>query len=259
MIRRLLPLLLAASAADLATFLATVALHPELTGAELGPIGAAYLTGGPLAAIAWKSGGLAVLLAALAIARRQHASSAGILLAAAFVLAVTGAAFNLSALASVPADAGTPSTWSALPQDVFHPVPPSAAQPIPAASPSIASGTVGRLVGAPDSVSAPTDPETGAPPSPAAAPKRSAPATLTASWYDDGPGLYAATAEWHWGQPTYRLRLSALGRSVVVTVRDHCPSCAATGRIDVSPAAFAALGVPPSAGLVRVEVRREPQ
>lgn len=80
-----------------------------------------------------------------------------------------------------------------------------------------------------------------------------------ASWYDDGPGFYAAVHSFRWGDPPYRVVVTAdNGNSIVVTVRDFCQCYVDTERervIDLSPAAFAALA-PLSNGLVRVTVFR---
>jgi hypothetical protein len=73
-----------------------------------------------------------------------------------------------------------------------------------------------------------------------------------ASWYDDGPGLYAAVPSWRFGDRPYQVTVSAGGRSVVVTVRDFC-GCPGARIIDLSPEAFAELA-PLSRGLVVVTV-----
>ena len=73
-----------------------------------------------------------------------------------------------------------------------------------------------------------------------------------ASWYDDGPGLYAAVPSWRFGDRPYQVRVTAGDRSVVATVRDFC-GCPGERIIDLSPAAFAELA-PLSAGLVPVMV-----
>jgi rare lipoprotein A (peptidoglycan hydrolase) len=78
--------------------------------------------------------------------------------------------------------------------------------------------------------------------------------TGMASWYSDGPGLYAAVPSWHYGDTPYRIRVSGNGRSVVVTVRDFC-GCPGNRVVDLSPAAFSRLA-PLSAGLVRVTIER---
>ena len=58
---------LLAQLADLVTFSIAVMLDPALVSFEVGPIGAIYAMGGPVAAIAFKLAGLAVVFAALAI------------------------------------------------------------------------------------------------------------------------------------------------------------------------------------------------
>lgn len=76
-----------------------------------------------------------------------------------------------------------------------------------------------------------------------------------ATWYDDPnrEGLYAAVNSYRWGDPTYRVRVTATnGRSVVVTVGDYC-GCRGERAIDLSPTAFARLA-PLSRGVVRVTV-----
>lgn len=82
-----------------------------------------------------------------------------------------------------------------------------------------------------------------------------------ASWYDDGPGLYAAVHSYEWGDPRYKLevcRADNLEVCVTVTVRDHCQCYVGERReraIDLSPSAFKRLA-PLSAGLVRVVLRQ---
>lgn len=78
--------------------------------------------------------------------------------------------------------------------------------------------------------------------------------TGIASWYDAGPGLYAAVPTWRWGDEPYRVRVTAGHRSVVVTVLDFC-GCPGGRVIDLSADAFARLA-PLSAGLVRVTITR---
>ena len=82
----------------------------------------------------------------------------------------------------------------------------------------------------------------------------SAPPGGTASWYDDGSGLYAAVPSYRFGDPTYPLNVCAGTRCVQVTVRDHCQCHVGTSReriIDLSRDAFSRLA-PLSRGLVRV-------
>lgn len=70
-------------------------------------------------------------------------------------------------------------------------------------------------------------------------------ASGTASWFDDGPGLYAAVHSYRWGQPRYSVRVCSGSRCVTATVRDYCQCYVGTSRerlIDLSPAAFARLG-----------------
>jgi rare lipoprotein A (peptidoglycan hydrolase) len=69
-----------------------------------------------------------------------------------------------------------------------------------------------------------------------------------ASWYDDGPNLYAAVPDWSFGDEPYQVRVCRSGRCVTVTVRDHC-GCPGNRIIDLSPEAFARLA-PLSVGLV---------
>ena len=93
-------------------------------------------------------------------------------------------------------------------------------------------------------------PEVVSPP-PARTPSTSS-TTGVASWFDDGPGLYAAVPSWHFGDRRYHVRVTAGDRSVIVTVRDFC-GCPGGRVIDRSPEAFARLA-PLSRGLVRVTV-----
>ena len=81
-----------------------------------------------------------------------------------------------------------------------------------------------------------------------------APTEGTASWYDVGPGLYAAVPSYRFGDQTYPLNVCAGERCVQVTVRDHCSCFVGTSRervIDLSADAFRRLA-PLSRGLVRV-------
>ena len=78
--------------------------------------------------------------------------------------------------------------------------------------------------------------------------------TGIASWFDAGPGLYAAVPSWRWGDEPYRLRVTAGDRAVVVTVGDFC-GCPGGRVIDLSADAFRRLA-PLSVGLVRVTVTR---
>lgn len=84
--------------ADLASFLLAVRLHPVLLDFEIGIIKTTYLEGGPLAAIAFKLAGIAVILAALAVYGGRWTRL--ILLATAVVGAV-GAYANVTSLAAV--------------------------------------------------------------------------------------------------------------------------------------------------------------
>jgi Lytic transglycolase len=76
-----------------------------------------------------------------------------------------------------------------------------------------------------------------------------------ATWYDDGPGLYAAVPSWRFGDRPYDVRvcLQSDHRTCVdVEVRDFC-GCPGDRIIDLSPRAFARLA-PLWAGVVPVTV-----
>lgn len=64
-----------------------------------------------------------------------------------------------------------------------------------------------------------------------------------ATWFDDGPGLYAAVSWWRFGDAPYPVRVCAAGsRCVIVTVRDFCACGERRGVptiVDLSPAAMA--------------------
>lgn len=92
---RLVRLALAAQLADLGTFLVAVIIEPGLVSFEIGPIGAIYSLGGPVAATAFKLAGLAVVFAALAIYRGRLTRT---LLIAVVVLGAMGAVANVRAL-----------------------------------------------------------------------------------------------------------------------------------------------------------------
>jgi rare lipoprotein A (peptidoglycan hydrolase) len=74
-----------------------------------------------------------------------------------------------------------------------------------------------------------------------------------ASWYDDGPGFYAAAPSFKWGDTPYRVVVFYKGRSVIVIVRDHCQCYVGTSKervIDLSPEAFSELA-PLSVGVLK--------
>jgi len=85
--------------------------------------------------------------------------------------------------------------------------------------------------------------------------------TGIASYYDDGPGLYAAVPSYTFGDRRYPLTVCLRddpSRCVTVTVRDHCNCYVGTPDerlIDLSPAAFAQLA-PLSKGLIYVSTSR---
>lgn len=88
-------LALIAQLADLVSFLLAVVIEPALVSFEVGPIGAIYALGGPVAATAFKLAGLAVVFAALAI---YHGRLTRAILLAVAVLGFVGAAANVHAL-----------------------------------------------------------------------------------------------------------------------------------------------------------------
>ena len=88
-------LALLAQVADLITFSFAVMLDPALISFEVGPIGAIYAIGGPVAAIAFKLAGLAVVFAALAI---YHGRLTRPILVGVVALGVIGAVANVHAL-----------------------------------------------------------------------------------------------------------------------------------------------------------------
>lgn len=78
------------------------------------------------------------------------------------------------------------------------------------------------------------------------------PSAGKASWYDDGPGRYAAVHSYTWGDPRYLVevcRQDDPAVCVIVTVRDHMESV--DKAIDLGPDAFVALwpGVDPATAL----------
>jgi rare lipoprotein A (peptidoglycan hydrolase) len=154
---------------------------------------------------------------------------------------------------------------------VVRAAPRSSVQPvIPAAAPSMESEAASRAPAssgnlAERSSGAPTLLSADAPPSggrnlPLGAPLPSEPivteppaiASGLASWYDDGPGLYGAVPSWRFGDRPYQVRVSAGGRSVVVTVRDFC-GCPGARIIDLSPSAFRELA-PLARGVIPVTI-----
>jgi len=66
-----------------------------------------------------------------------------------------------------------------------------------------------------------------------------------ATWFDDGPGLYAAVSWWRFGDAPYPVRICTGGsQCVVATVRDFCRCAPRHGKptiIDLSPAAMKAI------------------
>lgn len=136
------------------------------------------------------------------------------------------------------------------------------ATPRSAPVPTTPTATAGDV--SPSATSTSTPEQSAAPPDPPVAPRptpvpRPAADVLegTASWYDDGPGLYAAVHSYRFGDPVYDVIVRVPGGdSVRVRVRDHCACYVGTSRerlIDLSPDAFAKLA-PLSRGLVRVTV-----
>lgn len=118
---------------------------------------------------------------------------------------------------------------------------PTAATPIP--DPTDLSGDAAPSVGQPADRSAPRLALSG-----------------QATWYDDGPGLYAAVGSWRWGDDPYPVTvctaIAGTSRCVTVHVLDYCFACRdGSPLIDLSPMAFRALG-PLSAGVLRVSVSR---
>lgn len=83
----------------------------------------------------------------------------------------------------------------------------------------------------------------------------------TASYYDDGPGAYAAVNSFRWGDKPYPLevcRADDSSRCVSVIVRDHCQCYVDTPDerlIDLSPDAFREIA-PRTDGLVKVRIGR---
>lgn len=143
--------------------------------------------------------------------------------------------------------------------NVVHAAAPRSAQPVIPAVATVpeggASGNPAELTGAPERTANPAHAwpamvgTAGAPPSSATEPD--AIAAGVASWYP-ADGLIAAVPGWHWGDTPYPVRVSAGGRSVVVTVSDCL--CGRTDRIiDLSDDAFRRLA-PLSAGVLRVTV-----
>lgn len=86
---------LALQVADLATFLVAVRQHPVLLHFEIGIIRATYLNGGPLAAIAFKLAGIAVVFAALAVYGGRWTRA---VLVAMAVMGALGAYANVSSI-----------------------------------------------------------------------------------------------------------------------------------------------------------------
>ncbi len=164
------------------------------------------------------------------------------------------------------ATAIAPSSWRPLPPSAFTPV--ATPRPAPLATPAVEPSPMSRTRAT--RTGAPLDPPARGQVHHAAAPALSgAPLTGIASWFDNGPGLYAAVPGWRWGDTPYRVRVCAnptpISRGlalacVVVTVSDCL--CGRSDRlIDLSAMAFSRLA-PLSAGLlrglIRVTVRRLP-
>ncbi|MEA2537626.1 MAG: hypothetical protein QOF11_1860 [Chloroflexota bacterium] len=85
-------------ATDWLTFAVAISMIPALARLEVGPIGAVLQTGGVLATLAWKTGGLALAYAALSYAR-PWGQFIGLL--AVTVLGFAGTVGNLWTLAQV--------------------------------------------------------------------------------------------------------------------------------------------------------------
>ena len=70
--------------------------------------------------------------------------------------------------------------------------------------------------------------------------------------------FYAAVGWWRWGMTpiTAEITNKRNGRKVLVVVRDYCRAChKGRAAIDLSPAAFIALGLTLEQGVGRVKVR----
>lgn len=83
------------------------------------------------------------------------------------------------------------------------------------------------------------------------------PATGWATWYDDGPGWYAAVPSWRHGDEPYAIQVCRADRPATCThvlVRDFCACGDRRGEptvVDLSPSAFRELA-PLSLGVIRV-------
>lgn len=135
--------------------------------------------------------------------------------------------------------------------------PRAAASPVVASTPPLDSGVAQRQSAEPRSRASevagsnPAPGVTGGTPQPTGE-LGTAIATGTASWYDDGPGLYAAMTGWRFGQKPYPVRVCRGATCVIVTVRDCL--CGRSDRlIDLSPEAFSRLANL-SVGILRVTV-----
>lgn len=93
----MIALLVVVSSLDLASFATLVIAEPMLLACEVGPIGAVTAVMGPLGAVAWKCAGLAVVLAALAIAQPRHPRASRAVLLVALAVAAVGASANVLA------------------------------------------------------------------------------------------------------------------------------------------------------------------
>lgn len=160
------------------------------------------------------------------------------------------AAVTSAAPRTAPSDSG-PWTLLEAPHAAMAPARPTA---------ELASPPVGLRFDPGRGVSLPPSPTTGTRPASVEAPPdlRTPPASSisgTATWYDDGPGYYAAVPTYRWGDPRYKVTVcNRDGACVVVTVRDFC-GCPGDRIIDLSPAAFSRLA-PLSRGIVPVTVSR---
>jgi rare lipoprotein A (peptidoglycan hydrolase) len=71
--------------------------------------------------------------------------------------------------------------------------------------------------------------------------------------------MYGAVGNWKWGDTPYDVFVRNVrnGKEIRITITDYCEACAkGKNLIDLSPQAFAALGVPLSRGVQWVEITK---
>lgn len=85
--------------------------------------------------------------------------------------------------------------------------------------------------------------------------------TYNNPWYTRGLHKvlnYAAVKSFHFGDPTYSIKVCAVKtkQCVIARVVDHCSGCTGKRLVDLSPILFDVLGIPRKHGVMKITMRR---